>query len=684
LTDHKHNSDNKYRTNTIAKVHLKNARVEVCNLNKGSAMKKPFLQLTPEGSYELLIEGVISGEEWWGDEFTPSMVREELAQANGKPLKIIINSPGGEVFAGAAIYNALLQYEGKKTVRIDGVAASMASVIAMVGEDIQMSPGSTMMIHRPMVGAYGNIKDLNKAIKVLEALEETLLPIYENRTGLSHDEVFNLLDEETWMSPEGAVELGFADSVSTPKVEQVSAFDKIKAMLSNEQFAFSMNAMHKSLEHYVAEAEAPETKENTQVETKEEKIEEVATPVVETTEVVDTPVEPETPVVEELAETEVEEVVETPIAEIKPINLKKETPKMSKELKTDEVVAPVALADPAVGTVVAKDGITKNEYKTRFVEMLSAAYNGEKEIASAKAKDIQAVMVIDGTTGSPVYGGEVLSTDIRDAYTNVGRVGALVNRIDIEGAETFKQLVETAGAGFRPVSLGGTKQEDQPVWTPVSFEPHEFALIVAWLDGVQKRSPIAIYNQIVKYIARQYSKLEDTIILTWAGGTFGGETFPSTGLVPALVAAGRVTPVASYTSAAILPAIGAAYGSLETDQPVALVTNRSTWGAMATTIDGEGRAAFTVVGDQVSAGALGTFNVVLSEVLADGDVVLGAYDDYNLVTRGGLSTLFSREATVGSLNLFTQDASALRADVDITGGAVAIESFELMQFTTTS
>lgn len=641
-------------------------------------MKKPFLQATSDGAYELLIEGIISGEEWWGDEFTPDMIRKEIEQAGGKPLNIVINSPGGEVFAGAAIYNALLQYSGRKTVRVDGVAASMASVIAMVGDEIYMSPGSTMMVHRPMVGAYGNINDLGKAIKVLEALEETIIPIYIDRTGLSKAEVFTLLDEETWMSPDKAVELGFATKLELPeKVETATAFEKVKAMLGNEQFAFSMSAVHKSLEQYVATEEAPNTEE-TLVEPEEPKKEPAEEAVVEPT--TEAPAEePETPEKPEVEEPAKDEVTETPKAEIKPVNTKKENPKMKTDAQ-DQVVTPVAKADPAVSTDTKPKAISKAEYKTRFVQMLALSYAGDKEGAAAKAKDLQAEMVINGTSGEPLYGGEILSRDIKEAYENVGNVGSLVNRIDIEGAETWKQLVETAGAGFRPVALGAVKQEDQPVWTPVSFEPHEFALIVAWLDGVQKRSPIAIYNQIVRYIAKEYKKLEDKVILTWEGGTFGGETFPQTGLVPALVAEDRVIEVASYTGEAILPAIGQAYGDVESDGTITLVANRSTWGAMATTINADGNALFTVVGQQVSAGALGTFNVVVSNQLDNGDVVVGDFSDYNLVTRGGLATLFSREATVGSLNLFTQDASALRADVDITGGPVLLESFVLMQF----
>lgn len=649
-------------------------------------MLKPFLQLQADGIYELLIEGIISGEQWGGDEFTPDMVRDELAKVNGKEIRIIINSPGGECFAGAAIYNALLQYQGRKTVRVDGVAASMASVIAMVGDDIQMSPGSTMMVHRPSVMAWGDIKKLGKAIKMLEALEETMIPIYEERTGLSRDEVFALLDEETWMSPEKAVELGFADSVvvvEKPEQAEASAFEKIKAMLGNEQFAFSMSSEHKSLEQYVTKAEAPKSEEDTQVDTDKTDEEVQEEEVVETPEP-ETPAEPVTEPEEEEEtveeKTDEEEVTEPSTPEQKATSQNKETVTMTKPLATDNVVEPTAQADPAAASQAQDQAITMKEFKTGFVNMLSDAFNGRKAEAEAQAETLGATMVIDGTSGEPLFGGEILSRDIREAYTNLGRVGALVNHIDIEGAETFKQLVETAGAGFRPVALGAVKQEDQPVWTPVTFEPHEFALIVAWLDGVQKRSPIAIYNQIVRYIAKEYARLQDKIVLTWEGGTFGGEVFPQTGLVPILTDEGRVTLVSSYDAADVLVAIAEAYGEIESDGDIVLVANRKTWARLAVTLDANENPIFKVVGEQVQVGALGTFRVVLSSVLADGDVVVGVYEDYNIVTRGDLATLFSREATVGSLNLFTQDASALRADVDITGGPVVVESFQLLQF----
>ena len=663
-------------------------------------MKKPFMQVASDGVYEVIVEGVISSELWWGDEFTPDTVREELATANGKPIRIVINSPGGECYAGAAIYNAFLNYQGRKTVRVDGIAASMASVIAMVGDEILMSPGSTMMVHRPSSLIYGNIRELENEIEALKSLEDTLFPIYEKRTGLSSDKVFELLDNTTWMSPQQAIELGFADKMADEQDEDQSSnmFANIEAMLKDKQFAFQMSAMHKSLEDYVAHAEA--SKEETEVETEETKEVEVTEvnddgtveAVVDGEEVTLTPDEQtQEAIVEADADTSVEETTEQEESTDpqdsetnKPVSQVKEKI-MGKPIAADMVVTQAEQADPVASTVEVKK-MTKTEARKLIVNALAAKYSKDEQKFTEINDRLKSEMVIDGTSGAPIYGQEVLANDIRQAYTNVGRVGALVNRIDIDGAETFKQLVETAGNGFTEVALGKTKDLDQPVWSGVTFEPFEWALIVAWLDGVQKRSPIAVYNQIVRYIAKSYAKLEDKIVLTYAGATIDGEVRPATGLVPILTTADRVTPVASYDSSAVLPALATAYGAIESDDTITLVANRKTWANLAVSTDGEARPLFTVVGEQVAAGALGTFNVVLSSVLADGDVVVGAYDDYNLVTRGGLEYLFSREATVGTgdsaLNLFTNDASALRADIDITGKPVVNTSFQLLQFAT--
>lgn len=641
-------------------------------------MKKPFMQVASDGVYELIVEGVISGESWWGDEYTPDMVREEIAKANGNPIRIIINSPGGECFAGAAIYNALREYPGRKTVRVDGVAASMASVIAMVGDEIYMSPGSTMMIHRASVGAWGNVEDLKKAIAMLEALEETIIPIYEKRTGLSKQEIEDLLDAETWMSPEKAIELGFADKLENDQA--TSAFDKVKAMLGDKQFAFSMSAAHKSLKDYVAKAEAP--KEEEEVEDDNPTTAASTDEVVEQPDKVETSTEPKVETEKPDKTPEAPGVTEPAASETKKPVAKEKT--MNKEIAAEAVV-PEALADPAVATA-KKDGLTTRQAKKMVAEAFAAAYKKDQAEFDRITDELTAKMIIDGDN-TELFGSQIFDTDIREAYLKVGRVGQLVNRIDIEGAGSFKILVESAVTAFAPTKLGGEKDVDTPSWVPVTWAPHEWSKIVPWLDGVQRRSPLAMYSLIVRYIARSLALTEDTIVLTYAGETVDGEVFPATGLVPILTSAGRVTSVASYESVDVIPALGEAYGEVESDLELSLVVNRKTWGALATSLDGEDRPIFTVVGQKVQAGALGTFNVVESSVLADGDVVFGALGDYTLATRGGVDYLFSREATIGDpsttgINLFTQNGSAVRASIEYDGRPERNTSFQLLQFAT--
>jgi len=397
------------------------------------------------------------------------------------------------------------------------------------------------------------------------------------------------------------------------------------------------------------------------VEPVEEDEEEVApTPAVEPA------TEPETPAV-----TEDEEEVE----ETKNV---KETKSMSnKDIAAAEVEAKAA--KPSQEETVVKT-IKANEARKMIVNSFAAQFAKDETKIKDIEEQIRGVKVINGTTGDPLFVPEILANDIRQAYEIVGNVGRLVNRIDIEGAETFRQLVETAGTGFQPVALGAVKPEDQPVWTSVTFEPFEWALIVAWLDGVQLRSPLAVYNQIVNYIAKEYRKLEDRIILTNPARTVGSESRAATGLIPRLSVSGRNDNVQSYAAADVLPALAKAWGNIESDETITLVANRKTWASLAVTMDANDNPIFTVVGQQVTVGALGSFNIVLSQEMGDGEVVVGAFSDYNLVTRGALATLFSREATVGSLNLFTQDASALRASIDITGGPVFIKSFYLLDF----
>ncbi len=160
----------------------------------------------------LFLNGEISDETWFGDEVTPGIFRAELEAGKG-PVSVWINSPGGDVFAAAQIYNMLMDYPYDVTVMIDGLAASAASVIAMAGTKVQMSPVAMMMIHNPATIAIGDSEEMKKAVKMLDEVKESIMNAYEIKTGLSRDKISRLMDAETWFNAKKAVELGFADEI---------------------------------------------------------------------------------------------------------------------------------------------------------------------------------------------------------------------------------------------------------------------------------------------------------------------------------------------------------------------------------------------------------------------------------------------------------------------------------------
>lgn len=166
-----------------------------------------------ETGAEMRLEGPISEDTWWGDEVTPALFKDELKQYDGKDLTIWINSPGGDVFAASVIYTAIRERRGKTTVKIDGMAASAASVIAMAGNTVEMSPTAIMMIHNPWTFAGGDEHDLKRTIAVLKEVKETIINAYQLKSGQSRDEISKLMDKETWMNAHEAVRLGFADAV---------------------------------------------------------------------------------------------------------------------------------------------------------------------------------------------------------------------------------------------------------------------------------------------------------------------------------------------------------------------------------------------------------------------------------------------------------------------------------------
>lgn len=171
-----------------------------------------FIKNEDTSETELIFNGPISDETWWGDEITPAMFRDELAKISGN-LTVWLNSPGGDCFSASQIYTMLKNHKGRVTVKIDGIAASAASVVAMAGDETLISPTGYLMIHNPMTFASGNKSDMEKAITLLDEIKEGIINAYTRKTGLSRNKISKLMDEETWMNAEKALQLGFVDGI---------------------------------------------------------------------------------------------------------------------------------------------------------------------------------------------------------------------------------------------------------------------------------------------------------------------------------------------------------------------------------------------------------------------------------------------------------------------------------------
>lgn len=400
---------------------------------------------------EVYIDGVISDESWWGDEATPQQLREELqAYANGQPLTVVLNSVGGDVFAGLAMYNALRELDSEVTIRVDGLAASIASVIAMAGDNIIMSPGSMMMVHRPSTIAWGNADEMQKTIELLQTIEESIFPIYADRTGLSLEQVTELVNAETWMSAEKAVELGFADSlaksVKKPETEEApqNAFNA---------FAFSMkataDAIAKSAPHAEAEPEAP-------VPDKEE--EEEVIPPTPDPEPTPTPPEGDEPAPADESKPVEEPSEEAPAEQPKdePTNsAEKETPVMGKPTETPEGIVD-QLPTPAPSAPTAEQYLSTRKSIEDFAQILV-------DHAGQEAKDVKAAwgnhLATMGITNPDILLPSALITEIEDAFKEGGEIWNLVNKT---GLTVFRAAWDTVtGENSRAKGYNRAEEENK-------------------------------------------------------------------------------------------------------------------------------------------------------------------------------------------------------------------------------
>lgn len=191
-----------------------------------------------DGARTLYLDGVIAEESWFDDDVTPKAFKAELNSGEGD-LVIWLNSPGGDCIAASQIYAMLMDYKGKVTVKIDGIAASAASVIAMAGTTVLMAPTALMMVHNPLTVAIGDSEEMHKAIAMLSEVKESIINAYEIKTGQSRAKLSHLMDAETWLNAKKAIELGFADDI----------LDDEKKRIQTEDFtyAFSRRAVTNSL-----------------------------------------------------------------------------------------------------------------------------------------------------------------------------------------------------------------------------------------------------------------------------------------------------------------------------------------------------------------------------------------------------------------------------------------------------
>lgn len=181
---------------------------------------------------EILIYSDI-GESWFSEGVTAKSVKSQLdSMKDATEITVRINSPGGDVFDGFAIYNLLAQHPAEITVKVDGIAASAASVIAMAGDKIEMAANAMLMIHNPWTFAMGDSESLGKTITLLDQIKGSILTTYRTKSSLSEEELSDLMDAETWFDAQGAIDAGLATDIVC-KSEKAKAKNAAKPWIRN-------------------------------------------------------------------------------------------------------------------------------------------------------------------------------------------------------------------------------------------------------------------------------------------------------------------------------------------------------------------------------------------------------------------------------------------------------------------
>lgn len=386
--------------------------------------------VSASGENELILEGVIASESWFEDDVTPKMFRAELEKRSGD-VTVRVNSPGGDVFAGVAIYNMLNEHEGKVTLKVDGIAASIASLIAMAGDKIIMLPGSMMMVHNPWTFAMGNADDLEQVVESLKKTAESMVPIYVARTGQSEEKVNELLKAETWMTASDAVDFGFADEAVEAKTSLADAMAKINDLAASMKSAVMQPVMSvKAKKAEVADVtDEPET-------TDEEPAEEATPPA--KSEVKETP-ESEAQADDE--ETETPEVTE-PVAEETTNQSKENNMTEEEKIAAAQVEKPKAQADPAPAKPDLKAYLKSDDAMETFASILEQnpgemGGNSSNKVRSAWKKHLE---VKAGVTNPEIFLPTPLVESIQNAFEDGGEIW---NRVAKVGADVWNAAWDT-------------------------------------------------------------------------------------------------------------------------------------------------------------------------------------------------------------------------------------------------
>lgn len=383
--------------------------------------KEKFWQFknATDGS-ELIIDGVIASESWFEDEVTPKLFREELSRHSGN-ITVRINSPGGDVFAGVAIYNMLAEHSGEVTVKVDGLAASIASLIAMAGDKIVMLPGSMMMVHQPWSFAAGNADELEEVIESLKKIGESMTPIYATRTGLSEERVNELLKAETWMTANDAVELGFADEAVEAKT---TISDSIKNALA---FAGDVKA---AVMQPVMSMNKPKATEVTEEVVEDEPVAEE----VETSEEVAPTEEVETEEVAEPQEVKAEIKKETEMSEVT-TDVQAKTDIVTEGIQAKAPEAPAKAAAPDMKAYLASSEAMETfarilESEAQAGSASDLAGTGSSDAVRAAWKNHLEVKM--GVTNPEIFLPTPLIQEIEDAFKSGGEIWQRVSKTGMD------------------------------------------------------------------------------------------------------------------------------------------------------------------------------------------------------------------------------------------------------------